>query len=76
MNFSDLAGIIKRRLPADQAEMLCQAICDEAAGERVYIPARPEKPEDLVLPTDTPARVQARHQVTRRTAYRWCERWR
>lgn len=74
MNFADLAGIIHRRLPPELAEMICKAICEEAAGEKVYIPSRPGPPK--VLPTDTPARVQARHQVARRTAYRWCERWR
>lgn len=72
MKFSDLADIIRRHAPAGAADLI-EAICREAAGETLYIPRRPDRPE--IRPADTPAQVQARHGVSRSTAYNWVTRW-
>jgi len=74
MKFADLADLIRRELPHEQAERLCRAICREAAGEQIYIPARHGEPE--ILPSDTPKTVQKRYGVSRQTAYNWVNKWR
>lgn len=73
MTFAELSEIVRREL-GDQADQLLAIICREAAGEQVHIPRRPAPPQ--IEPGDTPAKVQARYGVSRRTAYNWVSRWR
>ena len=74
MRFADLAEILRVELGADLSARACRAICARAAGESVYIPARPEPPE--ILPSDTPRTVSARYQVHPNTGRNWVNRWR
>lgn len=72
MTFADLSEILRRELGAD-ADRILTTICRECAGETLYVPRRAARPE--VRPTDTPASLQARHGVSRRTAYSWVRDW-
>lgn len=74
MRFAELAEILRRELGHDLAAKVSRAICQQAAGESLYIPARAEQPE--ILPTDTPKRVAERYGVHRETARNWVNRWR
>jgi len=74
MRFPDLADIIKRELGESAAKRVLNAICRDAAGEQVYIPARPSDPE--LLPTDTVKTIRRRHAVSRSTAYNWINKYR
>lgn len=74
MRFAELVDLIKREIGEDRGRRLCDAICDECAGEEIYIPKRPGAPE--VKPTDTPATVARRNRVSRSTAYNWVTKYR
>jgi hypothetical protein len=74
MRFCDLADILTRTLGDEAAAKACEAICREAAGETVYIPARPGAPQ--VSPTETPREIAIRYGVAIRTARNWVNRWR
>jgi hypothetical protein len=73
MRFCDLADILTRVIGDEAAAKACEAICREASGETIYIPARPGAPQ--VLPTETPREIATRYQVTVRTARNWVSRW-
>jgi hypothetical protein len=74
MKYADLVEILTRELGPDLASRACAALRREAAGEDVAIPRRDTAP--VILPGDTPKSVQTRYGVSRRTAYRWVDRWR
>jgi transposase len=67
---------LRDRLAREKAltpERVVEIIAAEYGGERLYIPRR-TRPE--ILPCDTPATIQARHGVSRSTAYSWVRIWR
>ena len=74
MTYREMVQIMVRAIGEDAATRAAEAICREAAGERVHIPARPGPPE--IRPDDTTATVRARYQVPRSTAASWVRRWR
>jgi hypothetical protein len=74
MRFAELAEILRRELGSELASKACRVLCQQAAGESVYIPTRAAAPE--ILPTDTPKRVADRYGVPRSTAANWVNRWR
>lgn len=61
-------------LEPSQAETLCALIAQRLGGTRPYIRRRGPEP-DISL-TDTPATLQRRYAVSRRTAERWVTGWR
>jgi len=73
MTFAELADIIISHAGADLGRKIADDICRQAAGESVYIPTRHQP---AIKPNDTPATVQRRYGVSRRTAYNWVKRWR
>ena len=73
MRFADLADILARELGQDIAARACRIMCQQAAGESVYIPAREAPP--VILPTDTPKRIAERYNVSRSTAHNWVTQW-
>ena len=74
MTYREMVRVMARAIGPDLAATAAEAICREAAGERVHIPARPGPPE--IRPDDTTATVRARYQVPRSTAASWVRRWR
>ncbi len=74
MNLAEFQAIINESLGAEAGARLCSLICQRAAGETLYIPKRPPVPE--IAPSDTPAVIAKRYQISRPTAYRWVDRWR
>lgn len=76
MKFADLAALISKEIPPDIAAKLCLEIVKAAGGETIYVPSRWHADPPVILPSDTPKRVQERYQIGRRTAYSWMARWR
>ena len=76
MKFADLVSLISQEIPPEAAARLCLEIVKAAGGETIYVPSRWQAAPPVILPTDTPRRVQERYQVSRRTAYSWMARWR
>ena len=72
MTFAELGAILSRALGPDIGARACRAICQQAAGESVYITFRAGPPE--ILPTDTPKRLAERYGVSLSTAYAWLRR--
>jgi hypothetical protein len=73
MIFAELAELIRREIGAEVGDRLLLAICQECAGESLYIPRRTGRPE--LSDTDTPQSIQARYGVSRSTAYNWVSSW-
>ncbi len=74
MKFAEFAAFLTEALGAEASARACALLCQRAAGESVYIPARPGPP--VIAPNDTPATVARRYRVSRPTAYRWVNKWR
>ena len=73
MTFAELTEILSREIGHELAERAALALCREAPGARVFIPARAQRPE--ISQRDTPAAVQQRYNVSRATAHRWVTGW-
>jgi hypothetical protein len=73
MTFGELTDLLRRELGTD-AERVLTLLCQECAGESLYIPRRVQRPE--ILPHDTPQTLQARYRISRATAYNWVNGWR
>lgn len=72
--YSELRAILAE-CGADRAliERVCEGVCARLGGERHYIGKRWRAPE--VQTQDSPAAIQRRNGVSRRTAYRWVDAW-
>jgi hypothetical protein len=73
VNFRQLMQIVEREIGSAESARVAEAICRDAAGERIYIPERPGPP--IIAAGASPVEVARQFGVHRNTASAWVRRY-